>query len=434
MEISLAKKTFKASFWTVCAHGSSQGIRFIGNLLLTRILVPADFGLMQLVFVFIQAINMFSDLGLGTNLVQHHKAEDPLFLRTSWTLQFIRGILIELLLLLAAIPIANLYEAPLLAQILPVAGLCCLIEGFASTNLTLCYRKLELKKVYMVDLFSQTLGTLTMLIVAWYSRSVWALVVGALVNSIVKTSLSHWIYLGPKMQFCWYTEYLSEIVKFGRWIFVSSIGGFLLTRSDKIILGLYLSLGDLGLYGLAWAIASVFFDVIQTLGSNVLVPLYSHLWKHASHDLKPKIFKVRSILITGGLAPLSMLALWGPQLIHWLYPKNYSEAGWMLQILAIAFCVKTITATLSPFLFAVGNSFRSMVVILSGAIIMIISMLIGGHYWGEKGILWAIPVGEALVYPLLAMAVLPYGIWMPWLDFIGFTFIFLVLVCSQHLV
>ena len=325
MEISLSKRTFSASFWTVFAHGSSQGIRFIGNLLLTRLLVPADFGLMQLVFVFIQAINMFSDLGLGTNLVQHPKAEDPLFLRTSWTIQFMRGMIIELILILIARPIAKLYQAPLLAQILPVAGCCCLIEGFASTNLTLYYRKLELKRVYAVDLFSQTIGTLTMLALAWHWQSVWALVVGALMTSCAKTLLSHWVYLGPKMSFCWYSDYLKEIVKFGRWIFVSSIAGFLLSRCDKIILGLYLSLGDLGLYGLAWGIASVFFDMIQTLSANVLVPLYSHLWKHSSQDIKYKIFKVRAILMLGGLIPLFILALWGPPYYQLALPQELSR-------------------------------------------------------------------------------------------------------------
>ena len=134
-----------------------------------------------------------------------------------------------------------------------------------------------------------------------------------------------------------------------------------------------------------------------------------------------------------GFIPLFILAIWGPQIINFLYPKNYHEAGWMLKILAISFSFKSITATLSPFLFAVGNSFKAMIVILSGACVMIICMIVGGHFYGPKGIIWALPLGEFLTYPILVVTLLPYRIWMPWLDFIGFSLTIGVLLYSQHL-
>ena len=75
-----------------------------------------------------------------------------------------------------------------------------------------------------------------------------------------------------------------------------------------------------------------------------------------------------------------------------------------------------------------------MIVILSGACLMIISMITGGHFFGQKGIIWAIPLAEFLTYPILVSALLSYGIWMPWLDFLAFALITGVMLYSQQLI
>ncbi len=88
---SLQKKAIGASVWVIIGYGSSQCLRLISNLILTRLLVPELFGLMALVNTFIIGLNLFSDVGIRPSIIRSERGEDPLFLNTAWTLQVIRG-------------------------------------------------------------------------------------------------------------------------------------------------------------------------------------------------------------------------------------------------------------------------------------------------------------------------------------------------------
>jgi O-antigen/teichoic acid export membrane protein len=422
----LKKLILKASSWTVLGHAWNQGLRFIGNLILARLLIPEDFGLMQLVFVFMQGVSMFSDLGISTNIIQHAKGDDPQFLKIAWTIQILRGILIEGILILLAYPLAKLYGAPDLVWLIPLGGINAVIDSMASTNLLTCNRKMDLKKLTLLDMGCQFVGICVMIICAWHWRSVWTLLMSSFVSGTLKTLLSHVIFTGPKMGVSWHKEYFDEIISFGKWIFISSMAGFIFSRADRIVLGLYLTISALGLYGIAYAIAMAFIDLLQTMADKVLLPLYAHLWKNSLDKMRHQIFKVRIALMFCSLPPLFCLVIWGQPIIHFLYPANYRGAGWMLQILAVACCFRCISATISPILFAVGNSFRAMVVILSAAILMIGAIVFQGHFFGAKGVLWAIPTAELLNYPVLVACVRKYGVWLPYLDFAGFAMTILV--------
>lgn len=416
---NLSKLTVKASGWIFAGHFFSQTIRFIGNLILTRLLLPADFGLMQLVAVFMQAVSMLSDLGLSVNVIQHEKGDDHNFLRTAWTVQIIRGVIITLILLVISKPLALVYDAPSLTWLIPLASINAIIDGLTSMNLAIYNRKMQMAKLTLLDVGCQLVGTLAMVLCAWYFRSVWTLLVSGIVGGILKMIYSHILFPKPSMALMWVKEYVREIYHFGKWIFISSIGGFLVSRLDRVILGLYLSTTELGLYGIALAIPSAILDLLQTMSQKVLMPLFSHLSKYQIGKLRSLTFKTRGVLLALGLPPMLILIVWGQSIINFLYPVNYHGAGWMLQILAINGAFKSATLTVGPILFAVGDSFRAMLVIFVYAFTLIVCMLIGGYYFDAKGVIWAIPISELISYPILIATIKRYGVWLPGLDLTG---------------
>ena len=77
----------------------------------------------SLVYVFITALHLFSDLGIGTSLIQNKRREEPDFLNTAWTLQVCRGVILWFCTLLLAAPIAHLYQQPQFLWLIPVVGL-----------------------------------------------------------------------------------------------------------------------------------------------------------------------------------------------------------------------------------------------------------------------------------------------------------------------
>src|SRR4051812_45253512 len=98
-----------SAVWTVLGFGAMQVLRFGFNLVLTRLVAPQVFGVMAMVTLCVQALHMFSDLGIRQCVVHHARGDDPDFLNTAWTLQILRGLLLWGLSAALAAPVAAFY-------------------------------------------------------------------------------------------------------------------------------------------------------------------------------------------------------------------------------------------------------------------------------------------------------------------------------------
>ena len=165
-------RVLRGAGWTALGFGASQIIRFGSNLILTRLLFPEAFGLMALITVFMVGLAMFSDIGLSPAILQDQRGDDPNFLNTVWTIQVIRGVCLWLGTCIIALPVAAFYGEPMLAQLLPAAGLTLLVSGLNPTRLDTANRHLMLGRVVLIDLLSQVIGIVVVVLLAWSMRSV----------------------------------------------------------------------------------------------------------------------------------------------------------------------------------------------------------------------------------------------------------------------
>src|SRR5260370_35887988 len=82
---SIIAPAIRGSVWTMGGYATGQLVRLGGNLVLTRLLFPAIFGEMALVFIFLQGLQMFSDVGTGPAIIPSSRGEEPDFLTTACT-------------------------------------------------------------------------------------------------------------------------------------------------------------------------------------------------------------------------------------------------------------------------------------------------------------------------------------------------------------
>ena len=132
---SMLARAGQGSLWVMGGFGTAQLLRLAANLILTRLLFQEAFGLMALVTVFIQGMVMFSDVGIGPSIVRSPRGDDPVFFRTAWTLQILRGALLWMIGCAGALPFAAFYGEPQLAWLVPVVTFNALLGGFNSTKL-----------------------------------------------------------------------------------------------------------------------------------------------------------------------------------------------------------------------------------------------------------------------------------------------------------
>tara|TARA_R110001583_G_scaffold38302_2_gene123768 strand:- start:9816 stop:11147 length:1332 start_codon:yes stop_codon:yes gene_type:complete len=346
MTKTLNQRAVQSGMWVISGHLLSQLFRLGGNLALTRLLVPEMFGVMAIVSVIISGLAMFSDVGLLQNIVQSKRGEDRDYLNTAWTIQIIRGQVIFLIALTLSYSLYLLGKNGLLSPdtvygntelplLLAVVSISTIFASFNSIYLLVLNRKLMMRKLIIIDLLSQAIGLIFMLVWAWFHRDIWALVFGGILGAIAKMLLTHILNIGERCQFQWNRSAVSEIFHFGKWIFLSSILGFLLNQGDKILLGGMISSDMLGVYTIAFFLANALKDVITRLISSVFYPVLSETLRNTPQNLKSTYYKIRNKIDALTFFVAGFIYASGDFIISILYDDRYRDAGWMLQILSL---------------------------------------------------------------------------------------------------
>jgi len=412
----LRRKMIRGSLWTVGGYGFSQAFRLGSNLVLSRLLFPEAFGVMALVNVYMQGLQMFSDVGIGPSIIQNERGEDPAFLNTAWTIQVIRGAALWIGSWILAWPLALLYGEPILARMIPVAGIAALIAGFGSTSLFTLNRNLSLGKLTLLDLGTSAIGSATMIAWAYASPSIWALLAGGLTGTLARTVCSHWLQPGERNRFQWEPRAARALIRFGRWILISTALTFLVSRGDRMIMGVFLTAGQLGVYSIAFGLSQVVLAALDGLSGRMLFPVYSRLAGASPEEMRSKLRRTRIVILAAALPFFSILVAWGGRIVDFLYDSRYHDAGWILQILAAGTIFRAITTTFEPVTLAFGDSFRQMLKVAMWLVLLIMAMAVGGWLGGMRGLIIGVACTDVLRYPVTVWATQRYGGWMPALD------------------
>ena len=255
----------RGSLWTIAGYGAGQVLRLAGNIVVSRLVLPEAFGIMALVNIFLQGLTMFSDVGIEPAIVQNRRGDEPRFYNTAWTVQVLRGMVLFVVSCLAAWPFAAAYDEPRLAWLIPAAAATTLVAGWNSTALFAARRHLMLAPLTLLDLTAQGTGVTVMCLLAWHGANVWSMVGGAVATTLVTLVGSHRLLPNYANRFAWDRSALHELVRFGKWILVSTIVTFCALQIDRLMLGRMISKDQLGVYSVAAAIALLPNMILQTL-------------------------------------------------------------------------------------------------------------------------------------------------------------------------
>ncbi len=403
---SVKQQAVKGTIWTLVGYGGSQVLRLGSNLILTRLLVPELFGLMALVNTFIMGVALFSDIGIQPSIVRSSRWNDRVFLNTAWTLQVLRSGWIWIGCMLLSWPVSRFYDDSRLLWLLPVVALTVFINGFASTSIATLNRKLEIGKLTILEFGTQIISLVITVIWASITPTVWALVGGNLVASIVKTVWSHYLERESFNWFAWEKEAFKEILSFGSWIFVSTMMTFLASQADRLILGRLFTLELLGIYTIAFTFADLPGQVINRITHQVMFPVLS---KYADLDrasLRAKILSKRKFLLIGLAVMVVALATFGDVIINILYDQRYQQAGWMLPILAVGLWPMLLSATIDRVLYAIGNPKFVALGNFLKFLYMIILLPVGYQLFGVVGAITVVAFNDLPTY-----AAVSFGLW-----------------------
>ncbi len=408
-EPSTGQRAARGGVWTLVGYGGGQVVRLAASIVLYRLVPQPDFGLVVVAWTVLQGLSMFSDLGIVTSIVQNRRGAERSFRDTAFTVQVLRNLAIALLAVAAAPFAERFYEGyDGIAALLIVCAVHNVVVGFESTALAVMSRNLQLRTLALLNLGIQVLTSVATIVWALLDASAWALVGGTLIGALVKTVLSHVAW--GRDRFGWDRAAWTELFKFGKWVFVSTALVFLVAQADRLIFARLITREMIAVYGLAVQIAMIVPEISGRLTGGVLFPAYCRVVNGggtlaASFDA----YRRPIMLLSGfGFAMCCGAASAG---VDWVYPSEYEDAAWMLQLLAAgAWFGYALQGAHGVALLALGHPrlvARTSVAKLVGMVVLI---PVGYRYAGFPGAVAAYAGTDVLRYATMVVATHGIGI------------------------
>ena len=291
-------------FWTFMERIGTKIVQFALQLLLARILVPEDYGLCALLLAFINIATVLVNSGLNTALIQKKNADSLDF---SSVLYLSLGISIAIYVLLFFISplIAEFFNDTRLCELMRVLSITLVIGAFNSVQLTVLYRKMQFRKLFIANLSGMIVSAVISIGLALMGYGVWSIVIQYLVNRIVITItlffLVRWI---PMLEFSWIR--IKSLFNFGWKCMASTFLSTIVTDIYTAVVGKFYTKAQLGTYDTGNKIPSTVSETFTSSLGSVLFPAFSKIQDDIPklRGLVVKSNKVSSFLI----API-MLAL-----------------------------------------------------------------------------------------------------------------------------
>lgn len=349
---SVQKRTLRSISWVGATSVFVNALALLKGVILARLLTPEIFGIMAICMIVIRGIEIFSETGFGAALIHRQKNFEK-EKDVAFTLLVIRGVLIFFVAFSIAPFVATYYEQEVLDPAIKILALTLIFNSFGNINTVKFQKELNFKPISYMEQFSSVFSFVFVVSLAYYFRSIWALVVGHVGASVMGLILSYLLIPG-RPRFSLDLQIARELFSYGKFIMGLAIVVFLALEIDNILVGKLLGLTVLGYYVLAFTLANLPATHLSKVISRVLFPTYSEL----QNDLPAlqraflAVYKVIAILII----PIAMVfVVFAPEVITILYGDKWVAAADALRILAVFGCLRAFSA-LAGYLFnAVGR-------------------------------------------------------------------------------
>jgi O-antigen/teichoic acid export membrane protein len=406
----LRRLALRGSLYEMAGYGASQVVRLGSNLLLTRILFPEAFGLIALVNIFNTGLVMLSDVGLEPAVIQSARGDDARFLNTAWTIQIVRGFILYGVAAVCAYPLALFFHEPSLFGLTLAGSLAAILAGFNSTSLYTLRRHLGAGRINLIEFGAQCAAVVVMIPCAYWWRSPWALIAGILASSLCKTVASHVVDVGYRNKLAWDPEARAAITTFGKWIVAASAVFFISRQGDRILLGRYLGVTELGVYSIGVMLSEAISTPITRVTHGILYPVLSRVYREDTGRLGTAYYRSRLGLDVLSQPVLGLLAILGPFVVRSLYDSRYAAAGWILSAFAVRVAMMCVQTPCETCLFTIGQTRYALYQNIARMLWIMVGVPVGWHFDGLRGLVWAVALSEVPIFFVLWPALYRAGL------------------------
>lgn len=383
--MSLKQKAVSGVKWSSASTGSVVLLQFLSLAVLSRVLSPADFGLMGMIMVVIGFAQTFADMGISNAIIQRRDATRNQLSSLYW-LNVLTGTTIAAIVCLCTPLIVRLYHEPRLENILYWTSVTFLITPFGQQFQILLQKHLKFHRLAKIEIATATVGSIVSIATAFLGFGVYALVCGQLTSCFAKTILLlavGWRDWSPGFHFA--RSDVKGYVSFGLYQMGERTINYFNSNLDYLLIGSMLGAKALGYYTLAYNLIIRPSLTINPVITKVAFPIFSEIQKDAER-IKRGYLKVLQLLSLVNFPLMAGLAATAPLAIPIVFGEQWAPSVPLVQILTIVGLLRSTGNPIGSLLLAKGRADLGFVWNLGLVTTQIPGLYVGAKMGGAIGV------------------------------------------------
>ncbi len=379
-------------------RGSVRFVGFIKLAILARILTPSEFGIFGIAALMLAFLEVMTETGINVFLVQEEgKLEE--YISTSWLVSIIRGFLISILLISFSPIIALFFKSPDARHILMLISIVPFLRGFINPAIVKFQKKLQFHKEFLFRISIYSFDAIVAVILAFITQKAESLVWGLTAGVLLEIILSFMI-IKPRPTFNFELHKIKKVINRGKWMTFAGIFNYLFYNGDDMVVGRLLNTGSLGLYQVAYKIATLpIFEISEVIG-KVTFPIYVKITNDRIRIWQA--FKKVTIFTSLIVIPFGiiMVAFTKP-IVLILLGENWVAAVPVMKVLAVFGTFRALIAPSPAVLLAVKKQEYVMVITLVSILGMGITIIPLVLKFGIVGAAYSAIIGSVVSLPVI---------------------------------
>lgn len=395
MKKELGKKVAVGAAWMVGMKFVVQGLGLISTLILARLLVPEDFGLIAIAMIFFAILEAMTSFSFDLALIQNQEAKRHHY-NTAWTLTIIQGTITALALSLLASPAATFFNDPRLVDIIYALAFITFIQSFENIGIVAFRKELEMHKEFTFLVIKKLVAFTVTISCAIILQNYWALVLGILASRVTGLFLSYWMHPyrpRPSLQAA------RELITYTKWLLFNNILLVLIKNTDDAIIGKVLGPTGLGFYTIAYEISNLPTTELVYPITRAVFPGYAKIASDMK-QLRKGFLDVTSLVLLVTIPVAAGIAVTADLFIPILLGQKWQQAAELAQILALFGITRVFGAGTGAVYLAIGKPKVITYLACFRLIIGIPIIYFAAISAGLTGVAWAVFAIGALLVPI----------------------------------
>ena len=349
----IRRGTLQGVKWTSISAFASRGVSFLLGIILARLLMPSDYGVVGMVAILFAISEILIDGGMGAALIREKEATDE-DTSTVFYFNIAVSIICGIVLCIASSAIARFFRTPALESIVKVTALSMVIGSFGSVQWVLCTREVDFRTPALIRLPVQLVTGIVAVCLAYQGFGPWAIVLQSLISTLLST-IAIWIVSRWRPKLVFSVKSVKKFLGFGGNLVVNSVLDKFYNEGVGMVIGKYHSPSDLGYYSKGQGTSQLPSTFIFNLVGSVLFPVLSKVQDDDERLIRVyrKFMRILSMVIFFGM--FLMIALARPITIF-LYSEKWIPAIIYMQIFAFRYMIYHIHALNWNLLMVKGRS------------------------------------------------------------------------------